>query len=740
MDVLILIITFVANFFLGLVVFLRDMRSGMARSFIVLITSINFWIISNFMTNHLIANDIVINNIANKLAFIGGYCVLASGLAFTFFFPQVRKVNKRYFTFLVIISLAALAFSSTDAVTGRVFLTSQGDLAFTTGSLLWLYIVVAITLVVFTVRNLLAVGRIRDRHKVAQARYIMFAFSITAVVALLANTVLPLLGFGWSTTRIGPLSTVILVGTIAYTIIKHRLFDIKWAAVRTIVYAGVLLTLSGVYYVVAYILSLLVFGGHLSSTISISPINILLALILAFLFQPIKQFFDRVTNDIFYRDRYNSNDFFANLGQLLGSTTDLRGLLERASNEIGATFKAEQVFFLLYYTNTTRHHVSAGTRNHAVLPVEDARALDVFINKKRMGMIITDLVKNNVAIHHLLVSHRIGLVMPLIQEDEILGYVFLGDSRSGGYSKRDMLVLSTVRDELVIAIQNALSLHEIRELNATLQQRIDVATKELRSSNAQLKHLDEVKDEFMSMASHQLRTPLTSVKGYISMVLEGDAGNITPKQQKLLMEAFKSSERMVGLIADFLDISRLQTGKFTIDKKPFDMGDIISQEVNDLELMAKSHNIKLRIKKYHGQLPVVADESKIRQVIMNFIDNAIYYSKAKSTIVINVERVVNDVAFTVVDTGIGVPVEEQSHLFSKFFRAKNARRQRPDGTGVGLYLARRVIMAHGGSILFSSTEGKGSTFGFRLHLDASVPKHVAQPLLEVAVSPSATKK
>lgn len=135
----------------------------------------------------------------------------------------------------------------------------------------------------------------------------------------------------------------------------------------------------------------------------------------------------------------------------------------------------------------------------------------------------------------------------------------MGEHLSGNYTKRDLNVLSTINNELIIAIQNAVSLHEVWELNATLQQRINVATKELRSSNAQPRPFDEVKDEFMSMASHQLRTPLTSVKGYISMVLEGDAGKISTQQQKLLVEAYKSSERMVGLIADFLNVSRLQT-------------------------------------------------------------------------------------------------------------------------------------------------------------------------------------
>ena len=210
------------------------------------------------------------------------------------------------------------------------------------------------------------------------------------------------------------------------------------------------------------------------------------------------------------------------------------------------------------------------------------------------------------------------------------------------------------------------------------------------------------------------------------MVIEGDVGEVTPQQNKLLIEAFNSSERMVRLIADFLNVSRLQTGKFIVDKAPIDMKDVVRGEVENLQLMAGSHAMKLRLNVSKQPMPIFADEGKIHQVVMNFIDNAIYYSHAKSTIVINLERVKNDVALTVVDTGIGVPEEEQAKLFTKFFRAGNARKARPDGTGVGLYLARRVITAHSGAIIFSSKEGKGSTFGFRLPIDND-PKHVVEP-------------
>jgi len=270
---------------------------------------------------------------------------------------------------------------------------------------------------------------------------------------------------------------------------------------------------------------------------------------------------------------------------------------------------------------------------------------------------------------------------------------------------------------LGIAIQNALSLQEVRDLNAHLEQRIDAATKELRASNAQLQRLDEAKDEFISMASHQLRTPLTSIKGYLSMLIEGDMGTISKEQKQVLNEAFMSSERMVRLIADFLNVSRLQTGKFVIEKHPVDLALLVQHEVNSLKPNAAAREQKF-IYRAPKNIPLMElDESKIQQVVMNFADNAIYYSKDAGTITISLKKTKNGyVEFTVKDQGIGVPEKERTQLFNKFFRATNARRARPDGTGVGLFLAKKVIDEHGGEIIFESKEGKGSTFGFRLPL------------------------
>lgn len=549
----------------------------------------------------------------------------------------------------------------------------------------------------------------RTRLQFARRQLIVVFYGLTAGIILAATTniVLPNIMNSIYPARYAWVAILVWTLSLIYTVIKHKFLDIRFAAVRTAAYILSLAMLVVVYYFLAVVISNVLFQDGRS----IHPTSVVIALILAFLFQPVKKFFDRLTGRLFYRENYNESDFLIELSRVLTLTTNLRILISNASDYIAQTLKSEQVSIFVRYHQG--RFVTGGTDKYKKVPISDIDQLDAFFDETGDYTIISELSEDK-TIRRMLLSHQIAIVLPIIRSNNRIGYVFIGDRRTSGYSQRDMRVLSSVPNELVIAIENAISIQEIKELNDTLQQRIDNATKDLTTSNRQLLRLDQAKDEFVSMASHQLRTPLTSVKGYIDMVLEGDAGKITDQQKHLLREAFSSSERMVHLINDFLSVSRLQTGKFMIDKRPVDLAKVTAQEVDGLRTTASGHQLKL-VYKQPKHIPIVqADENKIRQVMMNFMDNAIYYSPEGKSIDISVAKEADRVMFTVKDHGMGVPKSEQSSLFGKFFRASNARKQRPDGTGVGLFLAKKVITSHRGGIIFESAEGEGSTFGFWL--------------------------
>ncbi|MGY4893586.1 MAG: ATP-binding protein [Candidatus Saccharimonadota bacterium] len=559
----------------------------------------------------------------------------------------------------------------------------------------------------------LLAGIRRSRGRIHRQRQLVLLGLITStLLVFLTSIVMPLYGDAswlWAASA----WTIFYSVATCYALVKHGLLDVRSSLVLTLTYFLSLAALAILYYIIALTVSALFFGG--SITAGFNGFEVAIALILAFLFQPIRRFFDTFTSNFFYQDAYSVDDFFARLSRTLSTTNDLQLLMKRAAETISQTLKSADVSFVVYTGVDRAEQIGVGRFSR--VSFKDIQWLDAHLETTDLApKVLTLLDEDEEPLRRMMVSHRIAIILPLVRQGVKMGYLLLGEHKRSSYSARDIRVIRTLADELVIAIQNALSVEEIKELNGHLEQRIDAATKELRASNAQLQRLDEAKDEFISMASHQLRTPLTSIKGYISMLMEGDVGKVTSEQKHLLNEAFVSSERMVRLIGDFLNVSRLQTGKFVIDKHPVDLALLVQHEIDGLSANASARGMKFVYKKPKNIPMLELDENKIQQVVMNFSDNAIYYSKDKGTITISLKKVPGFVEFKVVDKGIGVPKEEQEQLFNKFFRATNARRARPDGTGVGLFLAKKVIDDHGGRVIFESKEGEGSTFGFMLPL------------------------
>jgi len=509
-----------------------------------------------------------------------------------------------------------------------------------------------------------------------------------------------------------PFALFLMVLIFGYAIVKQRLFDIRLAAVRALGYSFSLVTIGGIYYIIAFTL-INTFLSSLS-TYTQHVLFLLIALLTATIFTPLKRFFDRQTGRLFYRDAYQTQKVIDEFSAALVSTVDIDKLSQHAMEILRIAIKSQYITILLVPSDKRKKSMRLLTNGKDGSLKE--KELYTSLMKRREHLVSQDeMYRLDEGVFKTMLTSNCAVAARLETHSEFIGYVLFGLKDNGRpYTNQDEELIRITADELALAIQNALHFEEIRLFNHTLQAKIEDATSQLVKTNKELRHVDETKDEFISMASHQLRTPLTSVKGYLSMVLEGDTGKITNMQRQLLGEAFTSSERMVHLIGDFLNVSRLQTGKFILEQRMTDLGTVTEQEVNSLQTTATARELTLEYRKPSYFPMLYIDDNKIRQVIMNFIDNAIYYSTPETTIRVELSIVDGDALLQVHDTGIGVPKAEQAHLFTKFFRATNARKQRPDGTGIGLFLAKKIIVAHGGSMVFESVEGQGSTFGFRL--------------------------
>jgi signal transduction histidine kinase len=501
------------------------------------------------------------------------------------------------------------------------------------------------------------------------------------------------------------------------SIVRHQLFDLRAAAARVLAYVASIGSMVIVYLIFVFGLSgFNLLSNNLTNFQRLSYITI--AVVTGLLFQPFKNFFDKLTNRIFYQDAYDPQTLIDELNNTLVNTIEIEELLTKSALIIQENLKTS---FCTFYIRETSYFseriIGAHRKDPEIENLESLQTLAPKLHKKVHSIEPEPKNENEKELSAIMKKNGIEVLARIVNtldyEVKGIGYMLIGAKKSGSqYSKQDLRIIEIISNELVIAIENALRFEEIEKFNVTLQKKIDDATKELKASNDKLRALDEAKDEFVSMASHQLRTPLTSIKGYLSMVLEGDAGKITETQKTMLGQAFFSSQRMVYLISDLLNVSRLKTGKFVIESKPVYLPDVVESELNQLYEGANAKNLKLLFTKPKEFSKLNLDEMKLRQVIMNFTDNAIYYTPSGGKITVELKETAKSVEFTVKDTGIGVPKEQQHKLFAKFYRADNARKARPDGTGLGLFMAKKVIIAQGGSMIFDSKEGKGSTFGF----------------------------
>jgi signal transduction histidine kinase len=223
------------------------------------------------------------------------------------------------------------------------------------------------------------------------------------------------------------------------------------------------------------------------------------------------------------------------------------------------------------------------------------------------------------------------------------------------------------------------------------------------------------------MISHQLGTPLAVMDGFLTLIVQGFYGKTNDKMQEALEKTLSRTRNMKGLVFDLLNISRMTAGKFFLELSEVDMKKVVSEEVEELGRQAHDRNVKLNYHPPEHEVPTITlDEPKTRQAILNLINNAIYYSP-NGIVDVYLDSDQNNIIFKVADTGIGVPDEEKPHLFTKFFRADNARKESPNGTGIGLYLVKRVVTDQHGKIIFTSQVGKGSVFGFTLPIKSEAP-------------------
>lgn len=317
---------------------------------------------------------------------------------------------------------------------------------------------------------------------------------------------------------------------------------------------------------------------------------------------------------------------------------------------------------------------------------------------------------------------------PVIVKDEPIGMIIFSTKQHiKKLTKREVRFISSLNNIIGIAVENAALFKQIEKDKLELEE----ANHDLKHANCELRHLDKLKDEFVFIATHELKTPVTVMKGYLSMINDGNYGDPPQPLKEPLSEIQSANQQLVQLVGDLLEIARSEAKRLDIQTQPTKICEIGDQVINNLKSLANKKGLKLT----HDcqkimDTQVMGDPDKLREVLNNLISNAIKYSES-GTISITHASDDGKLIIHVKDQGYGISKKDQKKIFSKFFRADEVAGKAP-GTGLGLFIVKQLIEKMGGKIWFSSKLGEGTTFSLSLPLatDQDIQNHQAQQIKE----------
>lgn len=724
-EIIILIFAILANIFIVSLAYIRNPKSATNRLLVALGIALTAWSAINFLSVKATSEED-----ATLLVRLVMACSVPIGVFFLILmhtFPHsVLKISRKTFwgamglmVITMIVALSPLLFPKVELLPGHAPQPTPGI-----GMLLYVPVVIgSIVYGIYLIIRKFAQARGIER---VQTAYVLIGVVAMFVLIICLNFI-AVNAFGVTTyITYGPVFTLPFTLLTTYAIIRYRLLDIRTAIFRSLSLSFLVGGVLGVYGL------LVVFAVPILSNVTGIGVQFLAAGA-ALVSIPIAQFVQRAliraTDKLLFQSRVDYGEALTDISRDLSATIDITEATNVVLHAMTQTMRARKAIVLLRDPGTglfepqgsrgvKDFHITINPDNELLKHLQHTQNIlvkDELVLEKETESSEAHKQEIN-TILNALEWVDVTVILPLVVNKELTGLIFLGEKLSGTpYLKGDIEFLTTFAAQAGVNLENARLYKESLAFGKKLEQEVRRATQELESANMQLKNLDKAKSEFLSIASHQLRTPLTALRGYVSMIKEGDFGEV-PEQQKPVLDILdKSATRLIDLINSLLDISRIESGRLELNLESVDLAEMANELVRDLIPNAVTKKLGLE---FHQpkEMPahVVVDKQRIRQVMLNFIDNAIKYTE-KGRVDVYVAQEGDQVVFWVEDTGKGISKDDLARLFNKFTRVGGSSRFHTEGTGLGLYVARQIVKEHRGEVhVDSEGEGKGSTFAMNL--------------------------
>lgn len=784
------------NVFLGIFVFInsKDKKSGLP--FLLFTISVLFWGLS------LIFIKIFQTELPGYFAFAWGSLVPFSLLWFFTVYPYESKLYK----YIYLLSIAPIAFFIISFIPNLIFTGIKivdGAIITKTNIFFILFLIYFVSYIFISLYLLYEDYKSSSGIKRNQILFLLLGIFLFALIVSLTNVILPALGI-MNFNTIGPAASLIFVAFTSYSILAHHLFDIRVIIKKTLVYSGLLAFVLITYALIVMSLSVIfsgqvvIFGPNGVFTTKMILPNIIAAIFIALGFGPLENWLSHITDKWLFKGDYDQQAVLSKLSDNLSTVIDLNEALASMMKTITEAMrvKTAATFVLTSRINTQEAQTDANKEN--ANGQDTKRETQIDINKKELEVktakiigyeipekdviekihpiidyfenqpfntktaIITDDIKQNketrtstnknkheqnneADLLNCLENLHIAFAMPICTKDKMIGLFILGEKLSGDMlNEKDLNLLDIAVKQTAAAIEKARFYEE-----------------------------DQLKSEFVSIASHELLTPTSAIEGYLSMILDEHLSKVDKKSEEYLRKVQKSAQRLALLVKDLLNVSRIEGGRIIIQWQAFDIVDLINTVIEELQPKAKEKKLKLGFTNSKSKFPmsneilssndkksshpdakqkdhneilpptsrgqndnalyVFADEERTHQVLVNLIGNAIKYTEHGN---VTVQVLSNKIKtgdgmaiISVTDSGMGMSEEDQKHLFEKFYRASNANKFGAGGTGLGLYISKNITELMGGKIWLKSIEDKGSTFYFSLKLATpdEIKNHSTKP-------------
>ncbi|MCE9585332.1 GAF domain-containing sensor histidine kinase [Candidatus Nomurabacteria bacterium] len=582
-----------------------------------------------------------------------------------------------------------------------------------------LEILISIIIIIFAIKKYISCKDKEERKFISS-----LSVGISLFLLLFASgNIVGSLTENWNMAQFGLFGMPILAIFLIRLIVKKQMFNIQLVASKALVFALVILT-----------------GAQFAFTQTLSSKILNIVSLIGILFfgyflirnlgkEEEKNKLENLTQDLYKQNvemsvKNKTLSLLRKLYQISLLSLDVNNLSEKITSAIRIDLNLETAGVLIFDSNSD-----------SLTPINFSKSERLIKTVESFGFYLKDVVITNVSKHaffnqsiyekksnltnnitdvwgglmkpqyleRLVQESHIKTVMlfPLQTQSQVLGGLILGFNRDyESLNAHEKDAIKSFVDVIAVALDKSF------------------LYKNLQDANEKLKSLDKLKTEFLSLASHQLRSPLTAIKGYSSMLLEGDFGAITDKQKEAIDRVFQSSQHLAMVVEDLLNVAKIEQGGMQYVMSPFDIEKQVKDISSDLALNAEKKGLKLTFETDNkSPYTVNGDMEKIRQVVLNLIDNSVKYTKTGSIkVTLTKDENLKNILLAVSDTGMGMTEEIRETLFKKFARG-DGMKMNTSGSGLGLYLAKQIVEAHKGHIWVESDgPGKGSTFFMELDI------------------------